>query len=84
MLQVYVQFHLNQYRSKYEIVRAVDRIQYQYGSTNTADAIKEMRENMFIPNRGDRADVRNVAVIITGQWIQMGQVVVVTVPRWGK
>ena len=65
--QVDVQFHLNAYRTTRQILRAVDRIQYQYGSTNTAGALRVMREEMFIPVNGDRATVPNVAIVITGE-----------------
>lgn len=44
---VKVQFHLNRYRRKVDVMTAIDRIPYIYGSTNTADAIKTMRDEMF-------------------------------------
>ncbi|KAK7502428.1 hypothetical protein BaRGS_00006381, partial [Batillaria attramentaria] len=62
---VEVQFNLNEYRTKAQVLRAVDRIKYIYGSTNTADALKVMRNEMFTPVNGDRPDVPNVAVVIT-------------------
>ena len=45
--EVEIQFHLNQYRRKSDVLAAVDRIPYIYGSTNTADAMKSMRDEMF-------------------------------------
>ena len=35
----YVQFHLQRYKTKSEILQAIDRVEYKIGSTNTADAI---------------------------------------------
>ena len=37
----------------------------RYGSTNTADSIEAMRNEMFTAENGDRPDVRNMAIIIT-------------------
>ena len=44
---------------------AVDNIPYIYGSTNTADSLKVMREDIFNPARGDRPDAPNIAMILT-------------------
>ncbi|XP_025106489.1 collagen alpha-3(VI) chain-like isoform X11 [Pomacea canaliculata] len=63
--EVSVQFQLNEYRNKRDIMSAVDRIPYMIGSTNTADGIRVMRTDMFTPVNGDRADVPNVAIVIT-------------------
>lgn len=46
-------------------MKAIDNIPYIYGSTNTADALKVMRNQMFIPSRGDRSDAPNVCVLLT-------------------
>jgi collagen type VI alpha len=63
--EVYVQFQMNTYTDKQEIMDAVDAIPYRYGSTNTAGALKVMREEMFTEANGDRPDVDNVCIIIT-------------------
>lgn len=62
---VYEQFHLNTYTTKTDMFNAIDDIPYEYGSTNTADAIKFMRTNMFLESNGDRPGVNNTAIIIT-------------------
>jgi collagen type VI alpha len=63
---VYLQFHLNTYlNDKDGIFDAVKAIPYRYGSTNTADALKLMRTEMFTPQNGDRPGVKNVCIIIT-------------------
>ena len=43
----------------------MDSIPYIYGSTNTADSLKTMREQIFNPARGDRPDAPNIAIILT-------------------
>lgn len=60
-----VKFHLNSYNNKPDILRAISRIQYSYGRTNTADALKLMRTEMFRQRNGDRSDIPNVAIVIT-------------------
>ena len=45
--EVEIQFHLNEYRRKVDVMAAIDKIPYIYGSTNTADALKTMRDDMF-------------------------------------
>ena len=56
---VQIQFNLNDFSTTHEIVDAVGKIPYVYGSTNTADAIMTMR-NMFNANDGDRDGVANI------------------------
>ncbi|XP_060566778.1 uncharacterized protein LOC132725621 isoform X26 [Ruditapes philippinarum] len=63
--EVEIQFHLDSYRTKAEVLDAVDKIPYIYGSTNTADGLKTMRDTMFSFRRGDRSDAPNVAIVIT-------------------
>jgi len=46
-------------------VDAIDRVKYTYGSTNSADALKTMHEDMFSVANGDRPDVGNIAFMIT-------------------
>lgn len=62
---VEIQFHLNQYTTEADVIAAIDKIPYIYGSTNTADALKTMHEAMFLTSRGDRPDVNNVAIVLT-------------------
>lgn len=62
---VYIQFHMNQYTTKNELIAAVGNIPYNYGSTNTADALKTMRTEMFTRQNGDRPDVENIGIVMT-------------------
>ncbi|KAH3726982.1 hypothetical protein DPMN_052889 [Dreissena polymorpha] len=56
--EVEIQFYLNQYTTEADVIAAIDKIPYIYGSTNTADA-------MFVTSRGDRPEVDNVAIVLT-------------------
>lgn len=59
-----VMFHLNDFNKKSDIYDAIDEIPYIYGSTNTADALRVMRTEMFTLAHGDRPNADNVAVLI--------------------
>lgn len=59
-----VVFRLNEY-SKLEDVLNGMNIPYIGGTTNTADALRLTREQLFRQENGDRSDVRNIAVLIT-------------------
>lgn len=63
--EVEIQFHLNQYTTETEVKAAIDRIPYIYGSTNSADALRTMHDQMFSALNGDRADAENIAFMIT-------------------
>lgn len=62
---VRVEFYLEDYTTKEEVFRAIDNIDYMYGSTNTADGILKMRDEMFSSTYGDRPDVPNIGIVIT-------------------
>lgn len=62
---VIVQFDLDTFTIKTDILRAIDEIPYIYGSTNTFDALKTMRTKMFRRRSGDRYGVKNYAILIT-------------------
>ena len=61
----HLQFHLNAHQSKLDMFIAIDAIPYRYGSTNTADALKTMRTEMFTAANGDRPGVPNIAIVVT-------------------
>lgn len=63
--KVQVEFHMNAYSTKSELMTAIDNIPYVYGSTNTAGGLRAMREEMFTAQTGDRSDVPNVAIVLT-------------------
>lgn len=59
------EFYLKSYSSTTDIMAAIDKIPYRYGSTNTADSLKVMRTKMFTAAMGDRPDVPNICLILT-------------------
>lgn len=63
--EVQLQFHLNRYHTKQEVLDAVDQIPYITGSTNTYSGLNTMKEVMFSAANGDRENVPNLAMLIT-------------------
>ena len=63
--QPHVQFDLNSYDDIEDILYYTDNMPYVGGRTNTAGALKMMRQNMFKSAKGDRPTVPNYAVILT-------------------
>ncbi|KAK0067183.1 collagen alpha-1(XIV) chain, partial [Biomphalaria pfeifferi] len=63
--EVSQEFYLNSAFTKREILELVDDVKYNFGSTNTAEALEIMRNVMFSPEKGDRADVPNFAIVLT-------------------
>ena len=59
-----VDFTLNQYFTKNEVISAIRNIQYMDAWTNTAAGINDMRTKVF-SRPGDRPNVPNVCVLIT-------------------
>jgi len=59
-----IEFQIGQYKTSTELQKAIDRIQYTYGSTNTADAILTMATKMFTTS-ADRPDAPNIGVVVT-------------------
>lgn len=61
---VNVQFHLNTFAMKYNILNAFPP-HYTMGRTNTAQALRVMRQTMFTQANGDQSGAKNLAVVIT-------------------
>ena len=60
-----VAFNLNTYDNKNDVFGAIDAISYTRGSSYLPGALKTVRTQMFTTANGDRAGVRNIAVIVT-------------------
>ena len=64
-----IEFLLDKYYDKNDLVEAIRQVQYIGTTTNTAAGILDMRVKVFDPNnanaRGDRVNVPNIAVVIT-------------------
>ncbi|KAK3783392.1 hypothetical protein RRG08_001852 [Elysia crispata] len=63
--QDHIEFQMNTYNTKADVYNAIDEIPYRYGSTNTADALKTMRTEMFTRGNGDRPGVENICIVVT-------------------
>ncbi len=61
------QFQLNTYRDKQSVISAIDRLPFLDQTTNTPEALRYMRETMFTRANGDRPNVPNSAIVITGR-----------------
>ena len=57
-------FNLLKYREKEEVINALSFYPNR-GQTNTQEAIRIMRSDIFSSNRGDRSGVQNVGVLVT-------------------
>ena len=60
-----IAFHLNTHRNRQSILAQMRDIPWKNQETNTSGAIRTMRTQMFIPERGDRLEVPNIGVVIT-------------------
>ena len=63
--KVYPDLHLNTYITQQDAVNAISRISHTSGGTNTARAIRYIRDVGFSRSNGGRDDARRVAVILT-------------------
>ena len=63
--EAFVEFYLNTYRTKQDVIQAIQRIHYLGGRTNIADAFRRMRQDVFRPSRGDREGVPNFAIVFS-------------------
>lgn len=63
--QTIIDFDLDDHGTLASLKNAVDHIQYQGANTNTADALDQARTVVLDPGRGDRADVKNIVIVVT-------------------
>ncbi|XP_065931359.1 collagen alpha-4(VI) chain-like isoform X2 [Magallana gigas] len=63
--RVTVEFKLNSKSTKADVFDAVNALPWRYGSTNTADGLKTMHEELFNVANGDRPGVPNICIIMT-------------------
>ena len=60
-----LEYGLDDYNTKEEILNATRDATYIYGSTNTAGALRRMRDEIFTDIKGDRSGVENVCILMT-------------------
>ena len=58
-------FDLDDHTTEAAVLAAVDGINYRGGNTNTTGGLREMRTNVFSSDGGDRANVRDICILIT-------------------
>jgi len=58
-------FNLSDYNTVASIQRAISRLTYSSGGTNTAAALAYVRTTMLTSAAGDRSNVPNVVVVLT-------------------
>ncbi|XP_059354175.1 collagen alpha-1(XII) chain-like isoform X2 [Carassius carassius] len=61
----HTEFYLNTHHDLSAVVKAVRSFPYRGGSTNTGKAMTYVRERIFVPTRGARANVPRVTILIT-------------------
>lgn len=62
---VSVEFKMNEYTTHEDVFRAISKIPWKGHSTNTHEALRITREQMFTTAGGDRDDAPNVVILIT-------------------
>lgn len=60
-----LEFTLNQYTERSELIAAIRRINYLFGGTNTAAAIQLALETMFNEESGAREEAKDIIIVIT-------------------
>jgi len=60
-----INFPLNRYYNKRSLIRAIHKIRYRRGGTNTHYALRTLRTHVFRKRRGDRRHVPNIAIVLT-------------------
>ena len=58
-------FYLNTYTTQADVVTAIEGMRYLSQDTNTQQGLIEMQDVQFTSGRGDRAGIRNIAIILT-------------------
>ncbi|KAJ3607003.1 hypothetical protein NHX12_026518, partial [Muraenolepis orangiensis] len=61
----HTEFHLNVHHDLDNVVKAVRNFPYRGGSTNTGRAMTYVREKVLLPQRGARANVPRITILIT-------------------
>lgn len=58
-------FDLNDHLTESDMLKAVNKIEYRGGNTNTTGGLREMRTKVFSTAGGDRPNIRDLCVLIT-------------------
>ena len=55
------------YSDKQSILDEIDKLEWLAQTTNTPEALRYMTDTMFTAQNGDRSDIPNAAIVITGK-----------------
>ena len=69
---VTIQFDLNKYRDKQEVLNAIS-FYPNAGRTNTQEAINRMRNGLFTSNGGARSGVPDIGILVTDGYSNVNQ-----------
>ncbi|GAB1610762.1 hypothetical protein Ahia01_001362700 [Argonauta hians] len=61
----HIQFHLNELKTKKDLLKMIDSVAYFGGSANMADALRTLNTIMFSRGYGDRIYARDFTILIT-------------------
>ncbi len=59
------EFYLDTYTKKENLLSAIRRIPYVGSYTNTSGGLRLMMNEQFIESKGDRRNVKNIAIVLT-------------------
>ena len=59
------EFFMDDYSDAASLIAAINATRYLGENTNTSGGLRVMREQQFRPERGDRPNVENIAIVIT-------------------
>ena len=59
-----IQFHLKEYRSRYDIQNAIDKVEFSYGHCYMAGALRTIHSKMFRVENGARVDSKKIVFIV--------------------
>ena len=60
-----VEFHLNRYVDKQDVIQHVRHVMFVGGRTHTSSALRTIKDEMFTSRNGDRGSVQNLLIILT-------------------
>ncbi|XP_052786251.1 cartilage matrix protein-like [Mya arenaria] len=64
-VQVKAEFYMNTYQDRPSVQQAINNIAYHSGLTHTGEALRFMHTDSFSAAHGDRANVPNIAIVVT-------------------
>ena len=63
---------MNRWRTPTEVAESIS-FPFMTGRTNTGAALRQMRENMYLPQNGARRDARYKLIKVHSQWAMVSR-----------